>query len=269
MSQSEASLRLVTKAGIHEDLRQLGVEAGDTLIVHTALSEMGWVVGGAPAVVDALMDAVTADGTVVMPTMSKQCADPNHWPHEEFREHREALLEGIRPYRPEITPTKGMGAVAECFRTYPDTVRSRHPDVSFAAWGADAEFVVSDHEYAFGLGRNSPLERVYELDGRVLLVGLDHHDCNTSLHLAQYVADYEKPVVDDGGAIVEDGEKTWITYRDYDRHDDSWIDDTREIGIAFDHEIGSETGRVGHADSKLMSQPRLVGFAVDWFEAHK
>lgn len=269
MSENESTLPLTTEDDIYEGVRDLGVAPGDTVIAHVAMSEFGFVAGGATAVVDALRRAVTDEGTLVMPTMTKQCADPRHWPDDRFEEYRDEIIEALPPFRPEVTPARGMGVVPECFRNYPDTVRSQHPDVSFAAWGADADYVVADHEYDYGLGRNSPLEKVYELDGKVLLLGVDHHDCNTSLHLAQYVADFDKTVVEDGGAIIEDGERTWVSYEDYDRHDDSWIEDCRRLGGEYDEAFDPAVGTVGRAESKLVSQPDLVDFAIDWFEEHK
>ena len=58
---------------ITKDLKALGVEKGMTIIVHSSLSSIGWISGGAVAVVEALMKVVTEEGTIIMPTQSSVC----------------------------------------------------------------------------------------------------------------------------------------------------------------------------------------------------
>lgn len=253
----------VTVDRLAADLRDLGVVAGDVVLVHSSLSALGWVSGGAPAVVDALMQVVTDDGTLVMPTHSGHYSDPADWenppvPDEWLPEIRETMP----PYRPAVTPSRGMGAIPECFRTYPDVVRSRHPTSSFAAWGADAEFVVEDHEYDSPLGEGSPLARVADLDGDVLLLGAGH-DSNTSLHLAEHRADYEKETVTNGAPVLADGERRWQEFEELD-YDTS---DFERVGRAFERERPDATvaGRVGRGRATRFRQRDLLSFATDWF----
>ncbi|NHX36851.1 MULTISPECIES: aminoglycoside N(3)-acetyltransferase [Halolamina] len=255
----------VTVDRIAADLRELGVDAGDTLLVHSALSELGWVAGGPQAVVDALQRVVTESGTVVVPTHSTQYSDPSVWtsppvPDDWIPQIRESMP----PYRPAVTPTRSMGAVAECFRDYPGTRRSRHPLYSFAAWGADAEAVADDHRLENGMGEHSPLARVYERDGSVLLLGTGH-GTNTSLHLAEYRAEVDAEETTAGAPVLRDGEREWVEWEDIE-HDSS---DFPEIGAAFERERPDAVteGEVGAATAKLVDQPALVDFAVEWLAA--
>lgn len=262
----ERTDRPVTVDRLTADLRDLGVR-GETVLVHSSLSALGWVPGGAPAVVDALREAVTPAGTLVLPTHSSQLSDPANWTNPPVPEAwHDEIRETMPAFRPESTPTRGMGAIPECFRTYPDVVRSRHPIHSFAAWGADAEAVVGDHAYANGLGENSPLARVYDRDGSVLLVGVGH-DSNTSLHLAEYRADYPKEVGTGGGPVLVDGERRWVGFEEVEGD----TEDFPAIGEAFERERPEAvtTGRVGQATAKRYSQPALVDFAVGWMERHR
>ncbi len=252
---------------IAADLRALGVEAGETLVVHASLSELGWVAGGPQAVVDALQRVLTANGTIVMPTHSTQYSDPSVWSNPPVPDHWvEQIREGMPPFRTAVTPTRSMGAVAECFRTYPDAVRSRHPLYSFAAWGAEAEELVADHPFGNAIGDDSPLGLVYDRGGRVLMLGTGY-ETNTSLHLAEYRGAFETETVTEGAPVLRDGDRTWVEWENIAISND----DFPEVGAAFEAER-SETvveGEVGAAAATLIDQPALVDFAAGWFGNHR
>ncbi|QLH78749.1 AAC(3) family N-acetyltransferase [Halosimplex rubrum] len=256
-----------TTETLTDDLRGLGVRPGDTLLVHSSLSALGWVCGDAQAVVDALREAVTDTGTLVMPAHTGQYTDPEMWSNPPVPDDWVETVRAERPpFRPESTPTRGMGAVAECFRGYPDTVRSRHPTVSFAARGAGAEAVVADHAYDEGLGEKSPLAEVYDRDGRVLLLGTGY-DTNTSIHLAEYRADFPKARTTNDAPVLDDGERVRVEYEDIETD----TSDFEELGAAFEEGVPGavERGTVGAADARLVDQPALVDFAVEWFEDNR
>jgi aminoglycoside 3-N-acetyltransferase len=257
----------VTVDRIAADLNELGVEAGDTLLVHSSLSELGWVAGGPQAVVDALQRVLTGDGSLVMPTHSTQYSDPSVWSNPPVPDDWvPQIREGMPPFRPEATPSRGMGAVAECFRAYPGTKRSRHPLYSFAAWGADAAEIVVDHPFEDALGENSPLARVSDRAGSVLMLGTEY-ETNTSLHLAEYRGEFDKDRVSEGAPILRDGERTWIEWEDLEISSE----DFPEVGAVFERECGDSVsvGAVGAATATLVDQPALVDFATEWFSENR
>lgn len=257
----------VTVESLASDLRALGLEGGHTVLVHGSLSALGWVCGGAPAVVDALQRVVGMDGTIVMPTHSPGNRDPSNMEHPPVPDSwYDTVRERMPPYRPAVTPTQGMGAVAECFRSYPGVSRSAHPHHSFAAWGADARFVTADHSLDHSLGEESPLARVYDLGGEVLFLGTSHAT-NTSLHLAEYRSDLALPTETQAGAVLVDGERTWVQWEDITLDDE----DFPRCGEAFEsaHPDAVTTGTVGVGDAKRFTQPRLVDFAARWFERNR
>ncbi|MFC4358885.1 aminoglycoside N(3)-acetyltransferase [Halobium salinum] len=255
----------VTTESMTADLRDLGVERGDRLLVHSSLSSLGWVSGGAPAVVDALLAAVGDAGTLVTPTHSTQCSDPSVWENPPLPDGwLDTVTETMSPYRPEITPTYGMGAIPECFRDYPETMRSRHPAFSFAARGPDASAVVEDHPLEGGLAEDSPLGRLYDREATVLMLGTDHAT-NTSLHLAEYRAAFEKEFRTKGAPMLVDGERQWVEWEDL-RIDS---DDFPDIGEAFEAEVGLVEGAVGAATAKLVDQRALVDFGVEWMSENR
>ncbi|WP_135827947.1 aminoglycoside N(3)-acetyltransferase [Halorussus halobius] len=258
----------MTPDRIAGDLADLGVEPGDTLLVHSSLSSLGWVTGGPPAVVDALMGALTPEGTLVMPTHSPQYSDPSRWHNPPVPDDWEDVIRTERPpYRPDVTPTRGVGSIPECFRKYPDVRRSRHPVYSFAAWGANAEEVVAGHSYDHGMGEKSPLAAVYDRGGTVLMLGTDH-DTNTSLHLAEHRADREQGVSNQTVPVLDDdGEQEFVAFEqlEYD------ADDFADAGQDFedDRPEAVTRGAVGPADAKLLDQRAVVDYGADWFEANR
>lgn len=268
MSEADAIERTdepVTPERIADDLSALGIEAGDVLIVHSSLSQLGWVPGGPPAVVDALQEVLTEKGTLVMPTHSTQYTDPSWWENPPLPDSwLVPVRESMPAFRPEVTPTRGMGAIPECFRTYPGVRRSRHPAYSFAAWGAHRDEVIEGHTYEDGLGENSPLARVYDLDGDVLLLGVGH-DSNTSLHFAEYLADWGGGRSESGSPVLVDGARRWITYEELDVDSGDFAD----LGADFEEEHEVVRGQVGATEARLIPQRELVDFGVEWLEANR
>ncbi|WP_348608890.1 aminoglycoside N(3)-acetyltransferase [Halobaculum rarum] len=254
----------LTTDGLRADLRELGVTSGETALVHSSLSAIGWVAGGAPTAVDALLGAVTARGTLAVPTHSTQLSDPASWENPPVPdEWVEEIKAEAAPYRPAVTPTRGVGAIPECLRDYPGAKRSRHPTTSFAAWGADAEAVTADHAYDSSMGEDSPLARLYERDALIVRIGVD---ANTSLHLAEYRADYGGEPEPNGGPVLVGGEREWIEFAEPESRDDF-----RAIEAAFEAARGDEVwrGTVGDAEATVCRMRPLVDFAVEWMEANR
>lgn len=119
--------RLVTERTLRRDLTRIGVEPETTLVVHSSLSSIGWVLGGATTVIRALLTALGDEGTLVMPAATPHCADPATRSAPEIPD---AWLDEVRENLPlfdaRTTPT-AMGTIPETFRTWPGTLRSEHP----------------------------------------------------------------------------------------------------------------------------------------------
>ncbi len=261
-------MKPILKEEILSALRSLGLEKGDTVMVHTSLSKIGYVCGGAQTVIEALTQTVGGEGTIMMPSQSWKNLDPEdgvHW--DVDRQYWQVIRDNWPAYDKHLTPTNTMGAVAEMFRSWPGAVRSDHPARSVAAWGKHAQELTQGHDLSNIFGDGSPLGRLYDLDGKVLLIGVGYEK-NTSLHLADARAEYPgKHTCVEHSAVTENGKRVWKAYETL------FVDgeDFEKIGEAFEHSSSAGVSRamLGGAQLRLMSQRALVDFAVGWIEANR
>ena len=254
---------------LQADFSTLGVESGMVLLVHSSLSAMGWVNGGPVAVIIALQEVLGSTGTLVMPAHSTGLSNPGRWENPPVPESWWRIIcETMPAYRPDLTPTRKMGIIAETFRKQNGVLRSAHPHVSFCAFGTRAGEIANYHSLAFGMGDGSPLARVYDMDGYVLLLGVGH-DRNSSLHLAEFRSTYPtKRIVQQGAPICTSGSRTWTIFENINAD----ASDFERIGDAFVNSHAGNVvqhGRVGLADCQLMPQREIVDFAIGWLEAHR
>ncbi len=246
-------------------LAKLGVNKSDVLVAHVRMSALGWVAGGAQAVVMGLLRAVGDTGTVVMPAHSGANSDPGQWANPPVPEEWwESIRLTMPAFDPQRTPTRGIGSVAELFRTWPGAHRSSHHSCSFSAIGSHAELITSCHRAYQPFGDDSALAIAYELDAKIALIGIGH-ERNSSMHLGE-VRSGVAPAMKQGGSVMVDGARKWVWYDDLEMDSDRFP----EIGAAFEAEGGRvNRGKVCQADSMLLRQREIVDFTSSYLRRMK
>ena len=272
MSEGEVVQKTEVPATIDSlqtDFSALGVRSGMVLLVHSSLRAMGWVCGGAVAVIIALQEVLGTTGTLVMPTHSTDLTEPSQWKNPPVPKSWWPVIRATMPaYQPDLTPTRSMGIIPETFRKQKGALRSAHPHHSFRAYGDQAFYITNNHALEFGLGEGSPLARIYDLGGFVLLLGVGH-DSNTSMHLAEYRATFPtKHIVQEGAPISAAGLRRWTTFEDIDL-DSSDFAQIGEDFLQSDVGHGVHRSKVGLANCQLMQQRAVVDFAIDWLEKNR
>jgi len=255
-----------TVKSLKNDFLNLGIKPGMVIIIHSSLSKIGWTAGGSVSVIQALIDIITPEGTLVMPTFTGDNTDPSKWQNPPVPESWWKIIKEETPaFHPDITPTRGVGKIAETFRKWPNVIRSLHPVSSFAAWGKNTKYIIDNHELIADLGEDSPLARIYNLNGFIVLLGVSHEN-NTSLHLAEYRSNYSgKKYQMNGTAMIINNNRQWIEWKELN-HD---TEDFDQLGKDFESEINYIPKKVGLAEARLLSQQAIVDYAVEWFAKNR
>lgn len=266
MAETKETRGVFTKEDMIRHFRNCGLTGGQTIIVHTSISKLGFVVGGPETLIRALLEIVGEDGTLMMPSQTWKNLDPStgvHW--EEPVEWWPIIREHWPAYDKEITPAIGMGVTAEMLRKWPGAKRSDHPARSVAAVGKHAEYLTQNHDLSNIFGEGSPLDKLYRLNGYVLLIGVGYEK-NTSLHLAETRADYPaKKFVCESSAIMVEGKRKWVTYETLAVDDGDFV----RLGDEYDREMNIKIHRIGNADVRFLEQRPLVDWAAAWMERNR
>jgi aminoglycoside 3-N-acetyltransferase len=260
-----------SRATLAADLAALGCGAGDTVMVHAAMRSVGPLLGGPDALIEALVDVVGRTGTVLAYTdwdaSYLALADERGRVPDRWRRH-------VAPFHPATSrAAREYGVLPEFLRTRPGAVRSANPGASVAALGALARDVTEGHPLDYGYGESSPLARLVELQGRVLLVGAPW-DTMTLLHHAEHLARVpgKRVVRVDVPFSTADGGVHWRTIEEYDTERpviDGLADDYFATIVAEFVSGGEEagTGHVGSAPSLCVPAAAMTAHAIRWLES--
>ncbi|MCK5802816.1 MAG: AAC(3) family N-acetyltransferase [Lentisphaeria bacterium] len=214
---------VVTRENIELGLKDLGLDAGDMVLLHSSLASLGHVEGGADAVVDAFLSVLGPTGTLVVPTFG------------------------------------ALGVITEVVRNRPDAVCSIHPKARVAAIGPAAERLCRDHWKAeLAHGEDTPYVRIADEGGYVCLLGVDQ-DRNTTLHTVEELL--RLPYLKETSEVTfetPEGQvtKSWPFFPGPHR-------DFLGLGAVLEQNGIVHTGRIGDATVRLMRSSELIEFSLD------
>lgn len=252
-----------TVESLIRDFHKLGLKYKDTVLVHSSLFSIGWVCGEENAVIQALLQTVGKEGTICMPAHSGG-SDPAEWKNPPVpKEWNEIIYKNMPAFSPAITPTRGMGRIAELFRKYPGTLRSYHPHTSFCANGKNAKEITENHALTPQFGMESPLGKLYKLNAKVLLLGVNYNSC-TSFHMGE-VLNGNIAKVQAGAAMEINHIREWVWFKDYDYN----CDDFDKLGKDLERQGQVVTGNVGNAVCKFFDIKSGVDFSAKWLKENR
>jgi aminoglycoside 3-N-acetyltransferase len=153
---------------------EAGIIAGDTVVVHGSLKRVGWISGGANTVVDALMQVVGQQGTVIVPAQYTANLDPGLLEPPVDPQMAQNLRLSQPPFRHKATHLPTMGALTTAVQLDERSRMSDHPTCAVLAIGKHAKWITTDHPLTPAFGPGSPYDKARELNAKVLLIGVDY-----------------------------------------------------------------------------------------------
>jgi aminoglycoside 3-N-acetyltransferase len=237
---------MLTFEKLVEEFRALGVEAGDTLLVHSSYKSLGPVDGGPQTVIRALEAALGTDkeGTLIMPTFNF-----------DFNKGE--------PWDVRTTPSK-MGVLTELVRTDPRAKRAFHPFYSFAVLGKHAEMLGS-LRYKSAYERNSVFGKLRDLDGKIMIIGLSYTNSMTFFHHIEqmegvdyrFLKQFTGQVTDENGNTYTDTFEMLV--RDIDK---GVVTEVNPMGELMEKAGIVKIRKIGEADVKLMKANEVYEFTA-------
>lgn len=244
------------------DLRAGGVRSGDGLFVHTALRQIGHVIGGQRGLIQALISVVGPTGLICMPGFSDDAYDPVEIfdldVEPSSRDHIRRQVPGFDPGRSNVLQN---GTVAEVFRSWPGVVRSPHPTSSVLLFGADARVLSEPHDaYGWATGPETPWGRLRTRENmKILLIGVGWNRCS-ALHAAESAAEFKRAVVR-RFKLGTGPDAPWIEAPDV-------ADDLDRlfplVGAEWEKVGQVQFCKIGNAETKITDYRQLVEFASKW-----
>jgi len=235
---------MLTLESLTNAFRNLGVQAGDVLLVHSSYKSLGEVDGGPQTVIDALLAALGPEGTLIMPTFNF-----------DFNKGK--------PWDMRSTPSQ-MGILTEFVRKDPRAKRVFHPIYSFAIIGKYAESLGS-LRYKSSYERGSVFGKLRDLDGKIMVIGLSYTRSMTFFHHIEqmegvdyrFLKQFTGEVTDwDGTTKVDTFE---MLVRDIDR---GVITEVNPMGELMEKAGVIKSKMIGAADVKLMKANAVYAFTA-------
>lgn len=245
---------MLTQSFLMDEFRALGIAPGDTIFVHSAYSTLsrveGGVEGGPQTVIDAILELVGPQGTLIMPTFNYD------------------FLRGT-PWDIRTTPSQ-MGVLTEVVRNDPRAKRMFHAIYSMAAIGRHADELAA-HQSSDCFGETTIFRKFREWDAKILILGLPYSKSITFLHHCEQAAGVDYRFLKDfkGTAIDSQGKPHDVSYTMFVRDVDKGVVlDFEPIGALLDSKVVTKRS-IGLGECRLMKCNEVFDVAVKAMREHK
>ncbi len=235
---------MLTFDNLVEEFRAIGINAGDTLLVHSSYKSFGGVENGPQTVIDALLDVLSDDGTLIMPAFNFDFCKGEPWDVRHTPSH--------------------MGIITELVRQDPRSLRVFHPIYSFSIIGKRAEYLTKER-YKSSYELNSVFGKLCQLDGKIMVIGLSYNDSMTFFHHVEelegvdyrYLKTFTGMVTDENGHSYEDSFQMLV--RDTDQGVETMVD---PMGNLAEEKGVIKSRTIGEATVKLMKANDIYEFTA-------
>lgn len=258
LKQRKNQNKVVTLQMLEEDLRRMGLRAGDNVIVHNSLSKMGYVEGGAKTLATALLNVIGEKGTLMCPCFA----------HQTFSKY---YLDTDPVFDIANSPSKA-GAITEYIRKLPGAKRSFHPTDSVCAIGPLSAYFTNSH---FGqltpYNENSPYYKLAQEGGKILNIGVPLNTSCTNLHTLEDAVDFKYPVYHSKIYEVKMRDEQGIVHTMKTKvHDPVFSQKRRpdELMALFEREGIVQHGMVGEATANLIGAKELLEVMIRNYHQH-
>ncbi|MEG0709609.1 MAG: AAC(3) family N-acetyltransferase [Longicatena sp.] len=251
-----------TKEDICQQLISMGIQKGMVVLLQANFKKLGYIVGGEQAILEALMETVGYDGTIVMPTFTPQLLNPACSKINVSREEWGRIRKQAYPFDRKLSlPKKDMLALQ--FLKNEGVVRSYHPLYSFAAWGKYAKLICDKHPLHFGLSQDSPLGKLVDFNAYTLLLGADYEDC-VMFQLARYSGE-QLPIKIVSAPIENNKKMLWKDMLELDYNTKNFSD----IGEAMEDRFVVKNAYIGDGVCRFFAAKEATTLATAYFHIHK
>jgi aminoglycoside 3-N-acetyltransferase len=256
-------MNVVTLSECVTRFSEAGIAAGDTIVVHGSLKAVGWISGGANTIIDALLQVIGPQGTLIVPAQYTENLDPGLLDQPIDPSLAKVLRQSQPPFRGKATHFPSMGALTTAVQLDERSKISDHPTCAVVALGKHAKWITADHPLSPAFGWGSPYAKAAELNAKVVLIGVDY-SVLSALHTVQ-VQTKALPWCIHAACVGPLEAPHRVTYLDLNYTTASF----NVIGLAYESAHPISPLRLGHAVLKVLELTELLKFAKTWMERNE
>jgi aminoglycoside 3-N-acetyltransferase len=252
---------LFTQADLVDQIRQLGIKSGDVLELHVSMKAIGFVLGGANALLEAFLEVLSHEGTLVMAAQAWDNSEPAYFEHPPIAiDLYEQLRQNHPVFQGKHEDIHKMGALAQVMQRRTNAYVSNHPQVAIMAIGKHAKWITQNHDLSSMFSPESPLGKLRELKAKVLLIGVDYDVC-TAMHLGEHLSQV-RPIGIQGARVVVGQHSEWVKFLSYIYDSDAF----KAIGISMEVNGLVKMGDLGQTTTKLLEYEALTRFTQTYLK---